>query len=201
MFKITSPRRKVLVQTLILGVWLALIISAYGYLVLYAATPGQDADPPRLWPRDTTMVLAQNQPTMIVFLHPKCVCSRATVAEMSRIMTKGKDKVKVYVLMLLPDGLEADWARSDLWQQARDIPSVTALIDRDGHESNRFNCQTSGHILVYKPNGKLVFSGGITASRGHEGENNGRSAVEALILNKTPDTESNPVFGCPLHER
>lgn len=201
MLKIEKPRGKMLIQTLILGVWLALIISAYGYLVLYAATPGLDADPPRHWPDASTMVLGENKPTMVVFLHPKCACSRATVAELNRIMTRGKDRVKVYVLLLLPGGMEEDWVRSDLWQQAKAIPTVTTLIDRDGHESNRFQCRTSGHILVYKPNGELSFSGGITASRGHEGENTGRSAVEALVLDKIPGAESNPVFGCPLHER
>jgi hypothetical protein len=43
-----------------------------------------------------------------------------------------------------------------------------------------------------------VFSGGITASRGHEGDNAGRAAIEQLVRHERADRLSTWVFGCAL---
>jgi hypothetical protein len=51
---------------------------------------------------------------------------------------------------------------------------------------------------LYAPTGKLLFSGGITASRGHEGDNVGRSAIVSFILNGHAPVNHTPVFGCSL---
>ena len=116
-------------------------------------------------------------------------------------MTRSQGKVRAYILILLPETMQEDWAHTDLLESARSIKGTTTMIDRNGAESNRFHCQTSGHTLVYRADGKLTFSGGITSSRGHEGANLGRSAVEDIILHNNSSTASNQVFGCPLHER
>jgi hypothetical protein len=52
--------------------------------------------------------------------------------------------------------------------------------------------------MVYDAGGALLFSGGITGSRGHAGDNAGRSSIVAL-LNRLPGTHtSTNVFGCSL---
>jgi hypothetical protein len=45
----------------------------------------------------------------------------------------------------------------------------------------------------------LQFSGGITASRGHSGDNLGRSAVVALVTTGESATNHTSVYGCSLH--
>jgi hypothetical protein len=44
----------------------------------------------------------------------------------------------------------------------------------------------------------LIFSGGITASRGHAGENAGVLALVALLTHGRPERRATSVFGCPL---
>jgi hypothetical protein len=47
----------------------------------------------------------------------------------------------------------------------------------------------------------LLFSGGITASRGHAGGNAGESAIVALVNHQTPAQTETLVFGCALANR
>ncbi len=55
------------------------------------------------------------------------------------------------------------------------------LRDDDGAEAKRFGAETSGQTLLYDERGTLAFSGGITGSRGHAGDNAGRASLLALI--------------------
>jgi hypothetical protein len=58
---------------------------------------------------------------------------------------------------------------------------------------------TSGQVLLYDASGRLRFRGGIRPSRGHEGDNTGRRALEALLLGDgAAPPLSTAVFGCPL---
>ncbi len=41
---------------------------------------------------------------------------------------------------------------------------------------------TSGQVLLYDPSGRLAFSGGITAARGHVGDNAGSDAIVGLVM-------------------
>jgi hypothetical protein len=72
------------------------------------------------------------------------------------------------------------------------------VTDADGSEARRFGAETSGHTLLFDPNGSLLFSGGITASRGHAGRNAGESAIIAAVNGKRTDRTGTPVFGCSL---
>src|SRR5436190_6315 len=81
------------------------------------------------------------------------------------------------------------------------IPGVTVRADVDGEAARRFGAATSGQALLYTADGRLLFSGGITESRGHEGDNAGRSAIAALVLGAEPTKlATSPVYGCPLFE-
>jgi hypothetical protein len=66
--------------------------------------------------------------------------------------------------------------------------------------ARQFHATTSGQTLLYSPAGSLMFSGGITAARGHEGDNVGESTIVALLTGKPTDVVRTPVFGCPIVE-
>ena len=53
-------------------------------------------------------------------------------------------------------------------------------------------------IVVYDQRGQLKFAGGVTAGRGHGGENQGAAAVAALLRGKPANCQSHPVYGCPI---
>lgn len=117
-------------------------------------------------------------------------------------MTHCHGKLVTTVLMLHPAGMSDAWVHTDLWTSAAAIPGVTVLDDGEGMEARRFGAATSGQSLLYSTDGRLLFAGGITESRGHSGDNAGRSAIESLVLgtetHATRGPAVTPVYGCPL---
>jgi hypothetical protein len=135
-------------------------------------------------------------------MHPKCPCSRATTDELAKLMAHAQGRMVARVLMIRPDGVPEAWERTDLWRSAAAIPGVTVVADPQGTESRRFGAATSGQTLLYAADGRLLFAGGITGSRGHIGDNEGRSLVLALaraeIVPMQGERPQTPVYGCPL---
>ncbi len=132
-----------------------------------------------------------------MLLHPQCVCSEATVAELGRLVARTQNAADIHLLFLNPSGVSDDWTHAELWRTASKIPGVHVVQDDGGVEARRFGAATSGQTLLYDKGGRLRFSGGITASRGHEGDNAGRTAVESILL-KDSGRSSTPTFGCAL---
>ncbi|HUR59158.1 MAG TPA: hypothetical protein VM029_15690, partial [Opitutaceae bacterium] len=92
----------------------------------------------------------------------------------------------------------ADWPHTDLWRRAAAIPGVKVLTDVDGRAAARFGAVTSGQALLFDTAGRLLFSGGITGARGHQGDNAGRRAVVARVFGRETAPAHTPVFGCSL---
>jgi hypothetical protein len=169
----------------------------------YESTPGQAAEAPQRWPSDTRLQRAAGLPTLVLLIHPHCSCSRATMDELSKLMTDCQGKLTTDVVMIDPSGMSDAWVHSDLWSSAAAIPGVAVMADRDGVESHRFGAATSGQALLYAADGRLLFSGGITESRGHSGDNAGRSAITTLVLENAPERAApvhTAVYGCALFD-
>ena len=73
------------------------------------------------------------------------------------------------------------------------------VVDDNGVEARRFHAVTSGQTALYDIEGRLLFSGGITGSRGHSGDNAGRSAIVSLLNTGDAERTETSVFGCPLY--
>ena len=181
-------------------VWAAAV--SFGLVTLwgYENGAGIDASAPAAWPVGTSIPRPNARPALIVVLHPQCSCSQATVAELARLRTNAGDRADIYVVVLAPIGTGGEWVRSRLWDQADAIPGVTMISDRDGVQSRHFGAATSGQALFYDASGTLRFAGGITGSRGHEGDNPGREALERLIRDEPLDYAWTRVFGCALFQ-
>jgi len=130
--------------------------------------------------------------------HPQCPCTRASIEELDKLMAHCQGRVNAYVVIMKPRGFAADWVETDLWRHALRIPGVSVLVDDDGIEARHFQAATSGQVILYSPDGGLLFSGGITGSRGHSGDNAGESAIESLINAGSANSDHSLVFGCPL---
>jgi hypothetical protein len=133
-----------------------------------------------------------------MFVHPHCPCTRASVAELNRLLTRRQGPVTVHVLFVLPKGVGDDWAETSLRKSAEALPGVKVELDRDGKEALRFGAESSGYVVLYSPDGRLLFSGGITSSRGHEGDNAGEDLVLAGMKGQPASVQHTPVFGCSL---
>jgi hypothetical protein len=107
-------------------------------------------------------------------------------------------RVSARVLFLRPAEVTEGWERTDLWRTVSAIPDAVALRDDDGVEAARFGAATSGFTVLYAPDGRLLFKGGLTASRGHEGDSFGQRRVVSLLTTGSADRSDSPVFGCAL---
>jgi hypothetical protein len=176
--------------------WGASLVAGFGVLWAYAATPGPSVAEAARWPEASQVNRTPGRPTLVMVVHPKCPCSRASASELRWLCDHQGSKVDTTVLFVRPAGVEALWERTDLWRDVASIPGVTALPDENGVEAARFGAVTSGHTFLYDATGRLAFSGGITPARGHEGDNVGRSAIAAILEGREPLARSTPVYGC-----
>lgn len=191
-------RRLLLVFLTVL--WLSTISVGLAHVWSYEKAPGVAAFPPVSWPKESSIPHPSSRDTLIMLAHPKCPCTRAGIEELSKLMTNCQGRLDAYVLFLKPANSSPDWNQTDLWRSAANIPGVRALVDEDGIEAARFGAATSGQVVLYDQSGKLLFRGGITESRGHIGDNAGRSAIESLVNQGSADLDRTSVFGCPLFD-
>lgn len=194
--------QRILFVTIVAG-WAAAVISGTVGLWHYEAAAGAPADPPTQWPADTQVSRRPGLPSLVLLIHPHCPCTRATIGELAKLMTDCNGKLTTTVLVLHPAGTPKGWEKTDLWSSAASIPGVSVLSDENGAESRRFAAATSGQALLYGADGRLLFAGGITESRGHSGDNAGRSAITSLVLGGSSHLSSaahTPVYGCPLFD-
>jgi hypothetical protein len=191
-----KKNRLILIATSV--AWLLMVVAGLGFLWSYESTPGMAADAPARWPVDSRLRRAGDRATLIMLAHPRCPCTRASISELARVMTQAQGRVTAYVLFVRPANFSGEWEETDLWASAAAIPGVSVLQDDEGVEAGRFHAATSGQTMLYDKDGKLLFSGGMTGARGHEGDNAGRTAIVSLLnLDEAKESET-PVFGCPL---
>ena len=179
-------------------VWLSLIGIGLSFLWSYESAPGAAATPPSHWPTESVIKPAPGRDTLVMLAHPQCPCTQASLEELDKLMAHCQGRLDVYVVVTRPAGFSDDWAKASLWRRAAAIPGVHVLIDLEGVEAKRFHAATSGQVVLYGTDGRLLFSGGITASRGHVGDSFGKSAIESLVKSSSANDERSPVFGCPL---
>lgn len=167
-------------------------------LAMHQSSPGAVANVPEHWPAGSSIERAQGSATLVLFAHPRCPCTRATLGELEEIVAHCQGRVDLWIVFFKPSASEANWDKTDLWRTAAAIPGARVIGDEDGCEAARFGAMTSGHVMVYEPRGTLLFSGGITSARGHAGDSPGHASVEACLLRGTTTCNSAPVFGCPI---
>lgn len=184
--------------TVIAVVWLGVVLTGTLLMAQYSQTAGAMGAAPQQWPETRLMPHHPAQPRLVMFLHPRCPCSRATLGELELIMAHCQGLLTAQVLFIQPEGMAEDWVKTDLWRTAAAIPGVEVGIDHEGEEARRFQAVTSGQTLLYDAQGGLLFQGGITLARGHAGDNPGRDAIEDLLKRQTLHPASAPVFGCAL---
>jgi hypothetical protein len=172
--------------------WCALVALGAKLVYGYETGEGLRSGAPETWPQDSTLSRAHDF-TLVMFLHPECPCSRASLAELSAIADDARGAT---IEVVFVDG-EADGVS---WRLAGQISRVVRVVDLGGVEARRFGAMTSGHVVLYDRDGRLRFSGGITGSRGHVGDNVGARDVLAVLRGEA-SRPTHAVFGCALHDR
>ena len=180
------------------GVWGIAVTAGAIVGFTYEMTPVKTQGGMPLWPVHSSCDLSKDQNTLLMFVHPRCPCSRASLNELAVLMTRCNGRVNAHVIFFRPESQSDEWAKTDLWSSAAMIPHVEPHIDAGGTEHRRFGAQVSGETFLYDVDGTLVFHGGITYGRGHAGDNEGRFAIESILFGHETQRRTTPVFGCLL---
>ena len=156
------------------------LVSGYLVWMLYECAPGQAARPPAHYPEQGGL------PRLLLFLHPRCPCSRATVNELAHL--RPSIQLEVVLTQVPEDGV--------ISQLHTSFPQAELVSDPEGHRRELYQSWTSGQLIGYDAQGRLGFCGGITASRGQSGPSLGQARLLAWLQGQGP--QEAVVFGCPL---
>ena len=177
--------------------WAAFLILGFGLLIFHDSLPAAISAPPATWPAESQAARGRDY-TLVMLAHPYCGCMRATLDELNVLLNRVGKRVQTTVMFLRPEDRPPEWSQTATWTLATQIPGVTVQEDLGGREHRLFHAGTSGQLVLYDPAGRLVFNGGITASRGHSGDNLGLQRIISLVERGTADRAGNAVYGCSL---
>ncbi len=183
----------------LVGSWFAFVLLGYAALLGYQTEEGAPGRPARTWPADLASTGPAGAPLLVMAIHPRCPCTRSSIAELARLSTRLRGRVSIRALIWAPDAPAVDWAPTDLVASVARIPNVEVAPDRGGRMAARLGLATSGHVALFGPSGALEFVGGLTPSRGHEGDSFGREQILAYFDGEAHAARG-PVFGCALFD-
>ena len=184
--------------------WLAACLAATYVLMRADFIPGPLGPSLQRWPDHTALTRAADRLTVAVFLHPRCVCSKATVAQLVRLAHEHPQAAGWVAAVFVPpppEGAAAVWRDNDHVQQLRaNIPGVRIVYDEAGQEAQRFGAWTSGTVLVYDAQGREMWRGGVTDHRGGRWDNLGVRRLAQMLagLPMAATGAPSPVYGCAL---
>lgn len=178
--------------------WLVGVLSSLYFLARYERTPGKDEPAPEVWPAKSKLPRTPGRSAMVVFAHPKCPCTVATIEELAQLVSRTQPNVDLTACFFAPENPDPGWMKTLALEEARRIDGLRIVEDVDGEEARRFHIRTSGRVVFYDPNGRLEYDGGITPGRGINGPANGSNALAALLSGNTTEVQNAPVYGCNI---
>jgi hypothetical protein len=177
--------------------WCALLAAGWWQLLRYTYRPVAVADALPEWPRDTAIARPSGF-RIVMFVHPMCPCTAASIAELDNSLTRIPAEVSVTVVAVTA-GLAAETLDSSrLVAELRALPRISLQFDATGAERQRFGAVVSGEVFAFQDDGRRVYHGGMTSGRGHVGESIGQQQLEALARGESATPCDAPVFGCLL---
>jgi hypothetical protein len=200
---------------LLLVVWLAALIPAAQKLLRFEWTQGSMAQAPAKL-SGAGIAYAETPDDrhaglLVVAIHPLCSCTRATLKELEDSAAAWKQPYRATLLVYKAKAISGDfdWHQAAYIRDAKQALHADVVMDEAGEQAARLGALTSGEVLYYSAADehgarRLLFSGGVTAGRGMEGENNGIDALERAVQLTTSSNLQNltashpPVYGCGL---
>jgi hypothetical protein len=187
------PRKVVLP---LLAIWVLAIVVGLAIAIDHEMRPSARGAAGAAWPAGAHLERATAGSTLVMFVHPECPCTAASLEQLESLLASCEEAERplthVVVVGQSPQETSSNATR------AAQIVGARLSFDLDGSESRRFGSHTSGTVLIYGADGKLTFCGGITAGRGHRGENLAADAARLAATGEPSKAVQMPVFGCSL---
>lgn len=180
------------------ALWLGALAFGFYQLSQYEYSSARALKATASWPTKSSLALSSEESTLLVFLHPHCPCSQATLSELERQQRYWPKSLQLTFVFIQPPNKGQEWVQGALWERAGRFPRSQRRIDINGREAFLFGASNSGEAHLFDRHGQSLFVGGVTSSRGHEGESVPGRDLLARIENKIVTPCEHPVFGCDL---
>lgn len=206
----------------LLAVWACGCAAGFTALMVYASKPGPIGEQAEGYVLPAEFRTGVGDPTLAMYIHPKCPCTRASVRELERLQADLHQPIQIVAFVYEPGSLDGDggdgehaesWRDTDLCRSIARMPGTKAVPDPEGWFAAQAGVTTSGTVCLYDGEGRTVFAGGITPSRAHEGDSEGGLALRRLLnetaagpgglspasLARAGLPTRSAVFGCAIH--
>jgi hypothetical protein len=183
---------------LIFGVWLILCLGCFVGLNWYKMQPGPVGKLLTYWPQNIEIKHDQNLYNIVMFAHPKCGCTYSSVVELEKLLRLKNKKINAKIFFYRPTGSKKDWSDGESKKLASKLEGAKVYDDEGGQIARHFGAMTSGQVMLFSPEGKLYYAGGITESRGHVGVNAGSRAIASVAETGIPSEKREHTYGCVL---
>jgi hypothetical protein len=198
--------------TLLFAAVLAVATGWY-QLARFSSTPGEQTAAPARLPSNipqisaiseiseikTTPALAaanssSQTPLLLVFMHPRCSCTPATLQQLDHILDVSHAPVRLALVVYQSAVVNEPSAQS-----ARLLRHTAQIVpDINGRLARRFGAATSGEVVLYSSGGQLLYQGGITPLRAHTGDSLASDALRLALTTGEAQARTFNVFGCPI---
>lgn len=201
----TRSGRRSVIWLCVAGVgWCVLLADGWARLYSYTYRPEATERAASDWPGGVSLGPSATGFRIVVFVHPLCPCTQATLQELDETLVRIPNDVSVVAVPVTCGLSPTDMASSRIIARLQRIPRVTIHPDPDGELRRRFGARVSGEVFAFAGD-RCVYHGGLTPGRGHQGDFAGQRRLEGLAaatgrLRGRP-TEAcceAPVFGCRL---
>ena len=180
-----------------LVLWAMLVATGLVWMTAYSMSPGVEVEPLTGRPANSSIFFSDDVPTLVAFLHPRCPCTQPTMGSLAKLMAK-KHQIVVQPIFFLPGTKPDSWARADYWDRLMASGAHRPMIDVDGRFARQCRVTTSGHVILFAADGRVLYSGGITGGRVHEGDNMGLTRLNRILDGVPVENPSFPVYGCSI---
>src|ERR1700722_19868585 len=102
------------IRIAVLLFWILGVTGGFAVVLNFQSGDGLVGTAPELWPPGTKLALDHERKTLIMFAHPKCPCTRASIEELNRLLARCSDRVTAQVWFFQPGGFPSEWAKGDL---------------------------------------------------------------------------------------
>src|SRR5437879_2128129 len=127
----------------LVGVWTLSVGLGLHALMVYKGKAGPAGHTSETWPVNEMVSLSTNKPLLVMFAHPKCPCTRASLGELELLVAQAQGQFDAVVLFSEPPDETEGWSNTATIDFARSIPGVRTVLDKDGAVAKRFGAKTS----------------------------------------------------------
>lgn len=97
------------VSTVIISSWLAVCLSGLVLLLRYEATAGSVGNVPVQWPQQALPTRQDNSLSLLMFAHPRCPCTRASLKELAVVIARCPRFESIRVVFSVPPAASTEW--------------------------------------------------------------------------------------------